>query len=85
MMEVEIQAKWNELEEAYKQVLLSEKTIASANENLRVSKDYYNAGLSPLSDLLEAQTTLQNSYDQRTEAKTNYQIKFTSYLQSIGR
>lgn len=85
MMSVEIQAKWNELEEAYKQVLLSEKTIASANENLRVSKDYYNAGLSPLSELLEAQTTLQNSYDQRTEAKTNYQTKLSSYLQAIGK
>ncbi len=81
MMQVEIQAKWNELEEAYKQVLISEKSIVSAKENLRVSKDYYNAGLSPLSDLLEAQTTLQNSYDQRSGARTNYQTKLSDYLQ----
>lgn len=85
MMSVEIQAKWNELEEAYKQVLLSEKSISSANENLRVSKDYYNAGITSLSDLLEAQTILQNSYDQRTEAKTNYQTKLCAYLQATGR
>ena len=81
MMQVEIQAKWNELEEAYKQVLISDKSIVSAKENLRVSKDYYNAGVSSLSDLLDAQTTLQNSYDQRSEARTNYQTKLSDYLQ----
>jgi outer membrane protein TolC len=85
MMQVEIQAKWNELEEAYKQVLISEKSIISAKENLRISKDYYNAGISSLSDLLEAQTSLQNTLDQRTEAKTNYQTKLSSYLQVIGK
>lgn len=85
MMQVEIQAKWNELEEAYKQVLISEKSIISAQENLRISKDYYNAGMSSLSDLLEAQTALQNTLDQRTEAKTNYQTKLSLYLQAIGK
>lgn len=85
MMQVEIQAKWNELEEAYKQVLISEKSIVSAQENLRISKDYYKTGITSLSDLLESQTLLQNSLEQRIEAKTSYQTKLCSYLQAIGK
>lgn len=85
MMQIEIQAKWNELEEAYKQVLISEKSIVSAQENLRISKDYYKTGITSLSDLLESQTLLQNSLEQRIEAKTSYQTKLFSYLQAIGK
>ena len=44
-----------------------------------------SAGISSLSDLLEAQTALQNTLDQRTEAKTNYQTKLSLYLQAIGK
>lgn len=85
MMSIDIQAKWNELEEAYKQVLISEKSIILAKENLRMSKDYYDAGITSLSDLLEAQTSLQNILDQCTDAKTTYQTKLTTYLHSIGK
>ena len=85
MMLVEIEVKWNDLQEAYQQVLLSEKSIESSTENLRLNNDYYKAGTVSLSDLLDAQSLMQQSHDQYAEACTAYQQKLTAYLQATGR
>ncbi|MDR2681178.1 MAG: TolC family protein, partial [Tannerella sp.] len=68
-----------ELDEAYQQVLLAQKSIAVAEENVRMSEDHYKAGVSILSDLLDAQTLLQQSHDQYVEAATGYYIKLAEY------
>jgi outer membrane protein TolC len=72
---IQIQQILNELNEAYTQVQLSQKTISLAEENLRISNDNYTAGITTLSDLLEAQTLLQQSRDQHIESLTQYYIK----------
>lgn len=82
---IRMQKLWNELEESYKQVNLSEESIRTAEENVRLSTDYYHAGTETLSDLLDAQSLLQQSRDQYTEDYTNYQIRRTQYLQATGR
>jgi outer membrane protein TolC len=69
----------NELNEAYQQIRLSQKSISSAEENLRISRDNFNAGLITLSDLLEAQNLLQQSRDQYTEATAAYFIKLAEH------
>ena len=79
LMEVEISQCWNELQEAYAQVQLSERSIASASENLRLNEEYFRAGTAALSDLLDAQTLLQQSHDQWTEATTDYRVKLAKY------
>lgn len=80
-----MQQFWNELEEAYKQVKLSEESIATAEENVRLNTDYYKAGTSTLSDLLDAQSLLQQSRDQYTDDYTLYLVKRTQYLLATGR
>ena len=80
-----MQKLWNELEEAYKQVKLSEESIATAEENVRLSTAYYQAGTETLSDLLDAQSLLQQSRDQYTDDYTSYLIKRTQYLQATGQ
>jgi len=80
-----MQKLWNELEESYKQVKLSEESIATAEENVRLSTAYYQAGTETLSDLLDAQSLMQQSRDQYTEDYMNYQIKRTQYLQATGQ
>ena len=82
---VQMRKLWNELEESYKQVKLSEECIASAEENVRLTTDYYKAGTVTLSDLLDAQSLLQQSRDQYTGDYTAYLIKRTEYLQATGR
>lgn len=85
MMLVEIESKWNDLQEAYSQIEVAARSIASAEENLRLNNDYYEAGTVSLTDLLDAQTLLQQSRDQRTDACTTYCEKVTAYLQATGR
>lgn len=82
---IRMQKLWNELEESYNQVNLSKESIRTAEENVRLSTDYYHAGTETLSDLLDAQSLLQQSRDQYTEDYTNYQIRRTQYLQATGR
>ncbi len=82
---VQMRKLWNELEESYKQVKLSEESIATAEENVRLNTDYYKAGTVTLSDLLDAQSLLQQSRDQYTGDYTAYLIKRTEYLQATGR
>ena len=85
MMEVEICQCWNELQEAYKQILLTQKSIDSSTENLRLNQAYFQAGTASLSDLLDAQTLMQQSQDQHTDACAQYRIKWAKYLQVTGR
>lgn len=81
---LQMQKLWNELEETYKQVLLSEESVKTAEENVRLSTNYYQAGTETLSDLLDAQSLLQQSRDQYTNDYTTYLIKRTEYLQATG-
>ena len=71
----------NGLNEAYQQVLLAKKSILSAEKNLKISQDNYNAGIETLSDLLEAQNLLQQTRDQYAEAAAEYFIKSAEYTQ----
>ena len=81
---LQMQKLWNELEETYKQVLLSEESVKTAEENVRLSTNYYQAGTETLSDLLDAQSLLQQSRNQYTNDYTTYLIKRTEYLQATG-
>jgi len=80
---VQMQKVRNELNEAYFQIQLSKKSIAVAEENLRMSNDNYNAGITTLTDLLEAQNLLQQTQDQFVEAVTEYYKKLAEHLQMI--
>ena len=82
---LQMQKLWNELEEAYKQAKISEESVKTAEENVRLSTDYYQVGTETLSDLLNAQSLLQQIRDQYTDDYSNYLIKRTEYLQATGR
>jgi outer membrane protein TolC len=82
---LQIEKAWQDLNDAYKQYLLSEESKAQAEENFKVNEDSYKNGLITVSDLLEAQALLQQTQDQLTEAKANYLIKKITYLQNTGR
>ncbi|MDD3789268.1 MAG: TolC family protein [Petrimonas sp.] len=82
---IQMQQLWNDLEEAYVQIILAEKTIASALENVRLNDDYYKVGTGLLTDLLDAQSALQQARDQYTEATTGYQMKLSRYKQATAQ
>ena len=82
---LQIEKSWQDLNDAYKQYLLSKESKTQAEENFKVNEDSYKNGISTVSDLLEAQVLLQQTQDQLTEAKANYIVKKTTYLQVTGR
>jgi outer membrane protein TolC len=84
LLSLQMQQISNELNEAYRQTLLAGKAISSAEENLKISQDNFNAGVTILSDLLDAQNLLQQSRDQYTETVTEYFVKLAEYRQVVG-
>ena len=82
---IRMQKAWNDLENAYQQILIAANSIEQSTENLRLNEDYYNAGTSTMSDLLDAQTLFRQSRDRYAEAWSQYEIKKTEYLQATGR
>ena len=85
LLQIRMQNAWNGVEESYQQLLLAQRSIEQATENLRLNRNYYKAGVSKMSDLLEAQMLYQQSCDKRTDAFADYQNKLLEYRQSIGQ
>lgn len=84
MLLIRMQKSWNDVEEAYQQLGIAQRSIEQAEENLRLNLDYYRAGTSKMSDLLEAQMLYQQAQDRRVEAWADYQTKMLEYRQSVG-
>ena len=74
-----------DLSNAYQQALIALNSIEQSEENLRLNEQYYKAGTSGMSDLLEAQQLYQQSRDKYAEAFSKYEISKTEYLQATGR
>jgi outer membrane protein TolC len=84
LLKIRMQNAWNGVEESYQQLLIAQQSIEQAEENLRLNRNYYNAGTSKMSDLLEAQLLYQQSCDKRTNAFAEYQNKLLEYCPSVG-
>ncbi len=85
LLTLQIEKSWQDLTDSYKQYLLSEESLAQAEENLKVNEDSYENGLITVSDLLEAQALSQQTLDQLTDSKANYIVKKSIYLKVSGR
>ena len=83
-LQIRMQNAWNGVEESYQQLLLAQRSIEQASENLRLNRDYYKAGVSKMSDLLEAQMLYQQSCDKRTDAFADLQLRLLEYKQATG-
>ncbi len=82
---LQMQQARNTLDEAYEQVQLAKVSVRQAEENLEVNRDHYDAGLTDVSDMLDAQAQYQQSHDKYVEALTQYQVTKVNYLQLTGR
>ncbi len=85
LLQIRMQNARNGVEESYQQLLLARRSIEQAEENLRLNRDYYRAGTSRMSDLLEAQLLYQQSVDKHTDAFADYQNKLLEYRQVTGQ
>jgi outer membrane protein TolC len=85
LLKIRMQNAWNNVEESYQQLQIAQRSIEQAQENLRLNRNYYKAGTSKMSDLLEAQLLYQQSQDRCTDAFADYQKKLLEYRQAIGQ
>lgn len=85
LLVIKMQKAWNDLQDAHKQTIIAQSSIEQSAENLRLNQDYYRAGTTTMSDLLDAQTMFRQSRDKYAEAYAQFKIKTVEYLQATGR
>ena len=85
LLKIRMKNAWNGVEESYQQLQLAKRSIEQADENLRLNRNYYRAGTSKMSDLLEAQLLYQQALDKHTDAFADYQNKLLEYKQASGQ
>ena len=85
LLKIRMQNAWNNVEESGQQLQIAQRSIEQAEENLRLNRNYYKAGTSKMSDLLEAQLLYQQSLDRRSDAYADYQNKLLEYRQATGQ
>lgn len=85
LLSVEIEKTWCELQEAYAQIALAERSVSSSTENLRQNRDFYAAGTSSLTELLDAETLYARSRDDLNAATASYRAALARYMRVTGR
>ena len=80
-----MQSAYNDLDNAYKQTLIARQSVTTSEENLRLNQNYYRAGSSTMTDLLNAQTSNRMANNKLAEAKADYMLALTKYLKAIGK
>ena len=84
MLKIRMQKAWNDVSESYMQLSIAERSISQAEENLRLNRNQYQAGVSRMADLLEAQLLYQQALDKRVDAYADYQNRLIDYQQAMG-
>ena len=84
-LQIEMQDKWNSLTAAYRKMEIEKEGIAQSEENLYLNRMYYEAGMSTISDLLEAETSKREAEDRYVAAYGNYRTALSGYLIATGR
>ncbi|MBF1062820.1 MAG: TolC family protein [Prevotellaceae bacterium] len=85
LLAIRIQKNRDDVDDAYRQLVIARKGIEQSEENLRLNRDFYQAGTVTMNDLLDAQQKYQQCRDRYIEAYAAWQIKIVEYEQSIGR
>jgi outer membrane protein TolC len=74
-----------ELETARAAVGVADRSLEAAQENVRVSQDRYREGVSPSSELLDAETAALRAGLERTRAATRVRVALASLDRAVGR
>ena len=80
-MEMQTNQAWFNLEQSWLRINMAQTALSDAEANLKITEDYYEAGLVALSDLLEAQTLLKQSRHELTDSRVEYRINLVTYRQ----
>lgn len=85
MLQINMQNKWDDLTAAHRKMEIASQAIAQSAENLRLNREFYNAGTGTITDLLEAQTLNQEARDNYIAAYGTFRSTVAEYLSATGR
>jgi outer membrane protein len=84
-LQVGILKYWYDLKDAITQISYAKENLSQATENLKVNQDNYKAGLSPVSDVLDAQAAYQQAAVTLNTSFTDFQTKKAAYDYATGK
>ena len=84
-MLLELTQSANNLDEAKLEADLADQSLLQADENRRISKGEYEAGLESLADHLEAQALWQQAYENKVDAQFQLYLNYVKYLKAAGQ
>ena len=82
-MLLELMQAANNLDESRLETELSERSLAQAEENMKVSGKQYEVGLE--TDYLEAQALWQQAYQTKVDAHFQQYVNYVAYLKAAGQ
>ena len=85
LISLQIQDAYDNLVSTYQQTQVAQKSIAKAEENMRINREHYREGLTTMSVLLDAQRQQQQALGQYNSAVSEYLQAKTRYLILTGR
>lgn len=85
MLTLRMDNAWDDLTASHRKMSIAHESIAQADENLRLNRNYYNAGLTTITDLLDAQTLYRQAADGYAEAYCGFCECRARYLDATGR
>lgn len=85
LITLQVQDAYDNLESTYRQTQIAAKSITRAEENLRINREHYRAGMCNMTSLLDAQRQQQQAQMQYNSAICEYMQAKTRYLILTGR
>ncbi len=82
---LEVRRAWEEMHAANERIVVSEATVAQAEESLRITQNRYQAGLSTVTDLLRTEAALLESRTEYLSALHDQRIASVQLDVAAGR
>lgn len=77
---LQIRQLWLDLTVSWEQAKVAEESVEAAQAAMKELSDHYRAGLVPLSDLLQSETSLRQSCDALSDARIACRIALSRYI-----
>ena len=81
---LQIRQLWMDLTASWEQLLVARESVGTAQASVYQLESYYRAGMSPLSDLLQAQSQLQECSNEYIDQCIAYRTALQAYLDRTG-
>lgn len=85
MLQINMQNKWDDLTAAHRKMEIAAQAIEQSAENLRLNREFYDAGTGTITDLLDAQTLSQEAKNKYIAAYGDFRTAIADYLAATGR